>query len=49
VGLDGYIRVSQVRGRSGDSFISPAVQREKIEAYCKLHGTELLDRPNPEM
>jgi len=43
VGLDGYIRVSQVRGRSGDSFISPAVQREKIEAYCKLHGAELLD------
>ena len=43
MGVDGYVRVSQVRGRSGDSFISPAVQREKIEAYCRLHGTELLN------
>jgi site-specific DNA recombinase len=28
--LDGYIRVSQVRGRKGDSFQSPGVQREEI-------------------
>lgn len=25
--LDGYVRVSQVRGREGERFISPAVQR----------------------
>ncbi len=28
--LDGYIRVSQTRGREGDSFISPKVQRDAI-------------------
>lgn len=28
--LDGYIRVSQERGRKGDRFISPTVQREQI-------------------
>lgn len=39
--LDGYIRVSEVRGRSGDTFISPAVQREKIEAWARLHGHEV--------
>jgi DNA invertase Pin-like site-specific DNA recombinase len=31
--LDGYIRVSQVGGRKGDSFQSPGVQREEI-ARC---------------
>jgi DNA invertase Pin-like site-specific DNA recombinase len=31
--LDGYIRVSQVAGREGESFISPSVQREQIEAW----------------
>lgn len=36
--LDGYIRVSRVRGREGDSFISPDVQRETIEAYAKAKG-----------
>jgi DNA invertase Pin-like site-specific DNA recombinase len=36
--LDGYIRVSQVAGRSGESFISPAVQREQIEAWAAAHG-----------
>jgi site-specific DNA recombinase len=35
--VDGYVRVSTVRGRSGESFISPAVQREQIEAWAKLH------------
>jgi site-specific DNA recombinase len=29
--LDGYVRVSQVRGREGESFISPSDQRENIE------------------
>jgi DNA invertase Pin-like site-specific DNA recombinase len=35
--LDGYVRVSQVAGRSGDSFISPAVQREQIQAWADGH------------
>lgn len=39
--LDAYIRVSKVRGRSGESFISPTVQREQIEAWARAHGHEL--------
>jgi DNA invertase Pin-like site-specific DNA recombinase len=31
--LDGYIRVSQVRGRKGESFQSPGVQREEIARH----------------
>jgi DNA invertase Pin-like site-specific DNA recombinase len=34
--LDGYVRVSQVRGREGESFISPAEQRENIERYIAM-------------
>ena len=30
----GYVRVSQVRGREGESFISPDVQRERIAAHA---------------
>ena len=36
--LTAYIRVSRVGGRSGDSFISPTVQRERIEGYAKAKG-----------
>ena len=36
--VDGYIRVSQVAGRSGERFISPAVQREQIECWVKGRG-----------
>jgi site-specific DNA recombinase len=39
--LDGYVRVSQIRGRHGESFISPAVQRERITAWLRAHGHEL--------
>jgi site-specific DNA recombinase len=39
--LDAYIRVSKVGGRAGDSFISPAIQRERIEAWAEAHGTSL--------
>ena len=35
---DGYLRVSQVAGRSGDSFISPDVQREQIERWAVANG-----------
>ena len=36
--VDGYVRVSQVAGRSGERFISPSVQREKIEAFATARG-----------
>src|SRR4051794_3519354 len=38
---DGHVRVSQTRGRSGPSFISPSVQRERLEAWCSLYGARL--------
>ncbi len=40
--LDAYIRVSKVAGRAGESFISPGVQRERIEAWGALHDTRLV-------
>jgi site-specific DNA recombinase len=36
--LDAYIRVSKVAGRSGESFISPEVQRQQIERWAQAHG-----------
>jgi site-specific DNA recombinase len=36
--LDGYIRVSHGRG---DKLISGTAQREKIEAFCALHGLHI--------
>jgi DNA invertase Pin-like site-specific DNA recombinase len=39
--LDAYIRVSQVRGRTGPSFISPAQQRDRILAWMKAFGYEV--------
>jgi site-specific DNA recombinase len=39
---DGYIRVSRRAGREGESFISPEVQRKKIESWAKLHDIELV-------
>ncbi len=39
--LDAYIRVSKVAGRSGESFISPEVQRAQIERWAQAHGYEL--------
>lgn len=41
--LIGYVRVSRVAGRDGDSFISPTVQRERIEAAAKATGHTLVD------
>jgi site-specific DNA recombinase len=35
--LDAYIRVSKVGGRSGESFISPEVQRAQIERWAQAH------------
>ncbi|MEJ7892940.1 MAG: recombinase family protein [Solirubrobacteraceae bacterium] len=39
--LDGYVRVSQRRGREGDSFQSPTLQRGKIEQWAALHGHQI--------
>src|SRR3954447_2740417 len=36
--FDGYVRVSQVAGRFGDSFISPIVQRDQIEGWALSRG-----------
>ncbi len=40
--LDGYIRVSRVGGRGGDSFISPAVQRDQIERWAAMRGATIV-------
>jgi len=37
-----YIRVSRVSGREGDSFISPEVQRERIDAIAKASGLRIV-------
>ena len=39
--MDGYVRVSRIAGRQGESFISPEVQREKIEKWSALHEVEV--------
>jgi DNA invertase Pin-like site-specific DNA recombinase len=39
--LDGYIRVSSVRGREGESFISPDVQREQIATWARLRNVKI--------
>jgi DNA invertase Pin-like site-specific DNA recombinase len=39
----GYIRVSRVNGRDGDSFISPEIQRDRIEAVAKANGIQVVD------
>ena len=40
--LGGYVRVSKVAGRSGASFISPKVQRERCEAVAAAGGHRIL-------
>jgi site-specific DNA recombinase len=41
--MDGYVRVSRVAGRAGESFIAPEVQRRKIEEWARLHEVELVE------
>ena len=36
--LDGYVRVSRVGGRAGDSFISPEVQERHIRSWAETRG-----------
>src|SRR6266581_2143554 len=40
--MDGYVRVSRVAGRKGESYISPKVQREKITGWARLHDGEIV-------
>ncbi|MFL5835334.1 MAG: recombinase family protein, partial [Solirubrobacteraceae bacterium] len=45
----GIVRVSQVGGRQGERFASPAEQRQRIEVACERDGLTLLrieDEPN---
>jgi DNA invertase Pin-like site-specific DNA recombinase len=39
--FDGYVRVSRVAGREGNSFISPAEQRDRISAWASSRGVEI--------
>ena len=39
----GIVRVSQVGGREGESFASPAEQRDRIQAACERDGLKLVD------
>lgn len=41
--IAGYIRVSRVNGRAGESFISPVVQQESLERWCGMHDAELAE------
>src|SRR4051794_10639641 len=44
--VDGYIRVSSVRGRDrdgGERFLSPTLQREQIEAWARLNDETLVE------
>ena len=38
----GIIRVSQTKGRTGERFVSPEEQRERIEAACARDGLSLI-------
>ena len=39
--LDGYVRVSRTAGRTGDTFISPDVQRDTIQRLAAAKGVEV--------
>jgi site-specific DNA recombinase len=39
----GIIRVSQTKGREGESFASPSEQRERIEAACERDALQLIE------
>ena len=39
--LDIYVRVSDVKGRAGDSFISPKDQEERCRALAKARGYQV--------
>jgi hypothetical protein len=39
--FDAYVRVSDVRGRSGDRFLSPELQTNTIRRLAQANGLEL--------
>jgi DNA invertase Pin-like site-specific DNA recombinase len=39
--FDGYIRVSDTKGRSGERFLSPKIQRDTIERLAAAKGVQL--------
>lgn len=39
--FDGYVRVSKLNGREGESFISPLVQREQINGWAAARGASV--------
>jgi site-specific DNA recombinase len=39
----GIVRVSQVGGREGDSFASPAEQHDRLRAFCERGGLKLVE------
>lgn len=39
----GYVRVSRVGDREGDSFLSPALQREAVERLAEREGLEVAE------
>jgi Resolvase, N terminal domain len=41
--LDGYVRVSRVGRREGDSFVSPQLQRDRIEVAARNAGAEIVE------
>ena len=40
--LDGYVRVSRVGERSGESFTAPGVQEQAIRDWASRNGREVL-------
>lgn len=40
--VDGYVRVSRLAGREGGSFISPEVQRKRIEGWAATNDVEVV-------
>jgi DNA invertase Pin-like site-specific DNA recombinase len=39
----GYVRVSRTMGRAGESFLSPELQREQIEAVARRKGLDVVE------
>jgi hypothetical protein len=39
----GIVRVSQKKGREGESFVSPEDQRDRVRAACERDGLRLVD------
>jgi DNA invertase Pin-like site-specific DNA recombinase len=39
--MDGYIRVSRVMGREGDSYMSPSIQEDDIKRWAEARGVSL--------